>query len=270
MNKNSIDDFTSGHTPVGRAHLPSQPQSQGQKAGRAIGPEPELDKKNTQAGGVTVSTHIGTTLCCQNDDLNNQGAEMLGAAMICGAAYAMSLSCSWCDRPQCGRDRRRLAPIHLGESAWCDVMHVLHSFGLGQLRLTLAAVAVLIALDALARFGDKCCETCLGGLARSAEKPSVQLCSILHVPSLELGSLPSQPVWHLGLATPLHSLHSSLPFASLLGLFWASSAPRCRNWLPPAPETSWAACVCAHPLVPRVWQSQFVKAVPARRSCLET
>lgn len=112
--------------------------------------------------------------------------------MICSAAYAMSLSCSWCDRPQCGRDRRRLRPFTLANRQWCDVMHVLHSFGLGQLRLPLAAVAVLIALDALARFGDKRCETCLGGLARSAEKPSVQLCSsILHVPSLELRSLPS-------------------------------------------------------------------------------
>lgn len=129
------------------------------------------------------------------------------------------------------------APIHLGESAWCDVMHVLHSFGLGQLRLPLAAVAVLIALDALARFGDKCCETCLGGLARSAENPR---CSILHVPSLELG------IW---VFLQLHCFHSTLHSPS--PLFWAFSAPRCRNWLPPAPETSWAACWCAHPTRPQ-------------------
>lgn len=79
---------------------------------------PELDKKNTQAGlagGVTVSTRTGTTLCCQNDDLNNQGAEGLGGChdlqrTLCDGR---SLSCSWCDRPQSGRDRRRLRPLSL-------------------------------------------------------------------------------------------------------------------------------------------------------------
>lgn len=81
MNKNSINDFTSGHTPAGRGDLPSLPQSpgEGRPSREKDRPNARAGGKNTQAGGVRVPTEIGTTLCCQNDDLNNQGAARLGS-----------------------------------------------------------------------------------------------------------------------------------------------------------------------------------------------
>lgn len=126
--------------------------------------------------------------------------------------YAMSLSCSWCDRPRMRSGSSAAAPIQLGESAWCDVMHVLHSFIRPRSIETCirSAHSAFVAFVDLARFD--CCETCLGGLDRSAHSVRCRhLCSmfLLESPCVSLGRAQLQV-----LST---ALHPELLFSSLSG-----------------------------------------------------
>lgn len=261
MNKSSIDDFTSGRTPAGRGDLPSLPQRPG---GIRV-------KKKTRKLAVSVSPQklgrrcvvkMMTSIIRERQALG-AGRPRCPAAMICSAAMCDELDL-FLVRPTSMRPgSSAAAPTQLGESAWCDVMHVLHSFirprSIQDVHFASTAAMGLPSLPRRPRLlsPSNCCETCLGGLDRSAYSSSpANLLSLLES-LLESGSR-STPT-----PTPPHSTPpSSSPL--FLGLLCPGSVViGCHQ----APGDKLAARVRS-PTRPQ--SLRVVKAVPARRSPLET
>lgn len=165
----------------------------------------------------------------------------------------MSLSCSWCDRPRMRPGSAAAAAIQLGESAWCDVMHVLHSFVRPR---SIEDLHSQLHSDAVTRRSRR-------PRSLASATTAVKLVSVGWIgPRIAFGnssaanlrvSLP-ESLLSLGLAQLQRQLHRTPLRAPLLLSFWAPSASMCRNWLPPVPpETGWlSGSSCVLSLIPRI------------------
>lgn len=131
------------------------------------------------------------------------------------------------------------APTQLGESAWCDVMHVLHSFirprSVQDVHFASTAAMGLPSLPRRPRLRRHPTAAKLVSVGWIGPRIAAlqQICMSLLESLLESGSR----------STPTPTPGHSTPPSS----FWASSAPGCRNWLPPSPRRqAGSSCALSH------------------------
>lgn len=178
--------------------------------------------------------------------------------MICGAALCDELVL-FLVRPSSMRPGSSAAAlIQLGESAWCDEMHVLHSFIRSSVHWDLHSPQLQYygtpspSSTSLASTRN-CCETCLGGLDRSADSVRWQLCS---KPAC-LCTRASSPCFRVLVSLTSNpnstTLHPALLFSSLSGpLLPQGVVIGCHQ----GPGDKLAALACALPLFSRMCKRQ--------------